>query len=195
MLSSSAPREGGYAGLCPQPGGTAGSGSGTWPLSCVRSWATNAQTPGSGGFPSLLWHPAVLIPFAERGMWPSKPTGIRGHFLSGALTRPCPRHSGHRHFLVLSHFPDHTLCRDNNLPAPLLPGPLPLPPSSPFPPPPCSSPLSLWSLGSPAPALGWLLWRLPHRAGFPRSKHAHALQGVGKGRHSRTQSNCEGDTC
>lgn len=122
----------------------------------------------------------VLIPFAERGMWPSKPTGIREAAHSVApLTRPCPRHSGHRHFLVLSHLPDHTLCRDNNLPRPSAAWPpspsLPLLPSPPL-------------TKFPTVPLGWEAQRLPWggycgrtapQSWLPKVKHAHAL-GVGK---------------
>lgn len=103
-------------------------------------------------------------------MWPSKPTGIREAAHSVAtLTRHCPRHSSHRHFLMPSHLPDHALCRDNNLPAPLLPGPPPPPSLSFLPLPSPGSPLSLW-VGKPSACPGVVsVEGVPHRAGFPRS--------------------------
>ena len=76
-----------------------------------------AQTPGSGAFQASsgitgadpLWRKGQVAQQAIRDQR-SRPLSGRPH---QALPSSC-----HRHFLVLSHLPDHTLCRDNNLPRP-----------------------------------------------------------------------------
>lgn len=125
----------------------------------------------------------VLIPFGERGTWPSEPTGTReaAHSVA-ALTRHCPRRSGHSHFLVWSHLPDHPLRRHSPI-RPPLPGP---------PPPPSLSFLPLPLPGSPLVPLGWeaqcLPWggwrgRSTPQSRLPKVKCAQAL---GTAAHSPT---------
>ena len=127
-----------------------------------------AQTPGSGAFQASsgvtgadpLWRKGQVAQQAIRDQR-SRPLSGRPH---QALPSSC-----HRHFLVLSHLPDHTLYRDNNLPRPSTAWPPS--PSLPllFPLPSPSSPLSLW-VGKPSACPGVVsVEGLPHRAGFPGS--------------------------
>lgn len=92
------------------------------------------KTPGSGAFQASSGITGAGSPCRKGHVAQQANRDQRSRPLSGRPHQALPTPPGHRHFLVLSHFPDHTLCRDNNLPPPLCClAPLPLPPSPSFP--------------------------------------------------------------